>query len=289
MKAAIVLQDLETLDFSRLETLFEECLRDLPFDDAGELDVILMDEFESSAYLDTILGKLYSSAREVFLNKGLYLTSINVLFGKCAVSSLDLDWLYVPKESLKKHFNHKYYKIFELPVIQGYSYSGENYLADVNKYKVSALGGTFDHIHDGHKILLSVAAFLTSSKLIIGITDEELLLKKKYKEFLEPFDKRADNVKHFLSLLKPALTAQIVPIKDVCGPTGTVPDIECLVVSRETISGGEFVNKTRLAKGLSKLDISVVNVLGGNEEDGWKEKLSSTELRKILMDVKNRS
>lgn len=289
MKAGIVLQNIEALDFTRLEEFFEGCLKDLTFEDDGELDVILMDEFDSSSYLDTLLGKFYSSAREVFLARDLYMTPINVLFGKCAVSSLDLDWLYVPKESLRKHFKHKNCKVIEQPVIHGFSHLGENYLADLNKYKVSALGGTFDHIHDGHKILLSVAAFLTSSKLIIGVTDEELLLKKKYKEFLESFDRRANNVQHFLALLKPGLSAQIVPIKDVCGPTGTVPEIECLVVSRETISGGEFVNKTRVAKGLSKLDISVVNVLGGNEEDGWKEKLSSTELRRILMDVKNRS
>lgn len=287
MKAAIVFQGIETLDFTRLEGLFNECLEELTFDDKGVLNLILLDHFESSIHLDTVLGKLYSSAREVFLSRKLYVTAINVLFDYSCTKSLDLDWIYVPNEALIDRFQHKNVKVYEQPKIHGSNKFDENYDEDFNKYKVTALGGTFDHIHDGHKILLTVAAFLTSTRLIIGVTDEELLVKKKYRDYLEAFDKRAKNVQQFLKLLKPTLDTHIVPIKDVCGPTGTVPEIECLVVSRETVAGGEFVNKTRLAKGLSKLEICVVNVLGGNEQDGWKEKLSSTELRKILMQIKN--
>ena len=37
-------------------------------------------------------------------------------------------------------------------------------------YPVTALGGTFDHLHAGHKILLSMAAWITSQKLIVGVT-----------------------------------------------------------------------------------------------------------------------
>lgn len=287
MKTAIVFQNVEALDFTRLESFFSDCLRDITFDDASALYIILLDQFKSSEYLDNVLGRIYSSAREIFLLRKLFVTAINVLFDCSSTQSIEFDWLYVPDEELLKCYRHRNASVFEQPTIQGSNVFRGDYVEDTNRYKVSALGGTFDHIHDGHKILLTVAAFLTSDRLIVGVTDEELLVKKKYREYLESFDKRARNVQEFLYLLKPSLDTQIVPIKDVCGPTGTVPEIECLVVSRETIAGGEFVNKTRLAKGLSKLDISVVNVLGGNEEDGWKEKLSSTELRKMLMQIKN--
>lgn len=40
---------------------------------------------------------------------------------------------------------------------------------------VVALGGTFDHLHAGHKILLSMAAWIASTKLIVGITGPLML------------------------------------------------------------------------------------------------------------------
>lgn len=39
-------------------------------------------------------------------------------------------------------------------------------------FPVVALGGTFDHLHAGHKILLSMAAWITSHKIIVGVTGE---------------------------------------------------------------------------------------------------------------------
>jgi len=35
---------------------------------------------------------------------------------------------------------------------------------------VIALGGTFDHLHAGHKILLGMAAWIAQKKVIIGVT-----------------------------------------------------------------------------------------------------------------------
>lgn len=37
-------------------------------------------------------------------------------------------------------------------------------------YPVVALGGTFDHLHAGHKILLSMAAWIAGKKIIVGVT-----------------------------------------------------------------------------------------------------------------------
>ena len=42
-------------------------------------------------------------------------------------------------------------------------------------YPVVALGGTFDHLHAGHKILLSMGAWIASEKLIVGITGAPFL------------------------------------------------------------------------------------------------------------------
>ena len=40
-------------------------------------------------------------------------------------------------------------------------------------YPVVVLGGTFDHLHSGHKILLSMAAWIAHEKMIVGMTGME--------------------------------------------------------------------------------------------------------------------
>lgn len=39
-------------------------------------------------------------------------------------------------------------------------------------HQISALGGTFDHLHGGHKILLTMAAWITDKRLVVGLTGE---------------------------------------------------------------------------------------------------------------------
>ena len=56
-------------------------------------------------------------------------------------------------------------------------------------YDVSIIGGTFDHLHAGHKILISVAAWITERKLIIGTTGElYILLYPSFEIHLGPSD-----------------------------------------------------------------------------------------------------
>lgn len=72
---------------------------------------------------------------------------------------------------------------------------------------VVAVGGTFDHLHAGHKLLLTATALLvqpvtTSSmadrRLIVGITGDELLKDKKYAEYLSSWTQRQEGVVEFL-------------------------------------------------------------------------------------------
>lgn len=46
-----------------------------------------------------------------------------------------------------------------------------NDLEKSQMYKNVVLGGTFDRLHVGHKILLSTAAIRTTSRLVVGVTD----------------------------------------------------------------------------------------------------------------------
>lgn len=43
------------------------------------------------------------------------------------------------------------------------------------KYNTVVLGGTFDRLHVGHKILLSEAALRATKKLVVGVTDVNMI------------------------------------------------------------------------------------------------------------------
>ncbi|KAG8772287.1 hypothetical protein FRC12_003136 [Ceratobasidium sp. 428] len=104
-------------------------------------------------------------------------------------------------------------------------------------YPVTAIGGTFDYLHPGHKILLSMSAWITTSKLIVGMTDDSLLTKKANKQYIQPIDSRTAGVRSFVKMFKPSIVCEAVPIQDVYGPTAWDPNIQALVVSRETLNG----------------------------------------------------
>jgi pantetheine-phosphate adenylyltransferase len=60
-------------------------------------------------------------------------------------------------------------------------------------------------------------------------------VNKANKHVLESLTHRIDRVRSFLTLFKPSLEYEIVPIHDVYGPPD--PEIQALVVSKETLSG----------------------------------------------------
>ena len=70
-------------------------------------------------------------------------------------------------------------------------------------YREVVLGGTFDHIHSGHRLLLAVASLLCEQKLTVGLSEGPLLQRKILKELIEPFQKRKRNLQEFLDDVKP--------------------------------------------------------------------------------------
>ncbi|KAK4050887.1 hypothetical protein OIV83_003309 [Microbotryomycetes sp. JL201] len=158
--------------------------------------------------------------------------------------------------------------------------------AQLGSYEVTALGGTFDHLHAGHKILLTMAASVTTRKLICGVTDEALLGKKEYKEYLESVPERINKTRQFLELVRPTCQHDVVAIQDPYGPTAYEPDIQALVVSEETRAGGEAVNKKRREQSLNELDTLVIELVADDAKtDGGvsaASKLGSTGIRRWL-------
>jgi pantetheine-phosphate adenylyltransferase len=73
-----------------------------------------------------------------------------------------------------------------------------------------------------------------------------MLLKKKHKELIDPTEKRVKNVEHYLNNVKRNITYEVVPITDPFGPTVTDPTIDALVVSKETLKGGDLGKKKNI-------------------------------------------
>ena len=124
-----------------------------------------------------------------------------------------------------------------------------------------ALGGTFDHLHAAHKLLLQLALFLSTRKVIVGITAPSLLVGKSNADLVEPLEVRTKGVQDFLERCDGGVELFLREIHDPLGPTAWDPDIQTLVVSRETVSGGEAVNRARKDKGLGELELWVVDVI----------------------------
>ncbi|KAM9296315.1 bifunctional coenzyme A synthase [Gastrophryne carolinensis] len=154
----------------------------------------------------------------------------------------------------------------------------------LNSHSDVVVGGTFDRLHNAHKILLSVCCLLSESRLLIGVADKELLDNKVLKELIEPYEKRLDKLSQFLVDVKPSLLYDIVPISDPFGPSITDPDLKCIVVSEETRKGGLSVNKRRLDNGLNELAVHEIKLITDPQHlENEEAKISSSSLRNRLL------
>ena len=178
---------------------------------------------------------------------------------------------------------------------------------DFHRHHSVAVGGTFDHLHAGHKLLLTMTALVLDSEpsqvwcMTVGITGDKLLVNKRYREELQDFEQRLHAIRHFLldilelilpshvlekthkvdsigphgrtvhDVLKSGLVLKYVEIFDPCGPTLTEESITGLIISGETRKGGEVVNEKRAEKGWHALEVFEVDVLDAGEGEAGDE------------------
>ncbi|XP_043724931.1 phosphopantetheine adenylyltransferase 1 [Telopea speciosissima] len=145
-------------------------------------------------------------------------------------------------------------------------------------YGSVVLGGTFDRLHDGHRALLKAVAEHAKDRVVVGICDGPMLIKKELADMIEPIEKRMKAVEDYIKSIKPGLKVEMEAIMDPYGPSIVDDKLDAIIVSKETLVGGISVNKRRAEKGLPQLKIEVVDLL---PEEKSGEKLSSTALRKL--------
>ncbi|XP_052845475.1 LOW QUALITY PROTEIN: bifunctional coenzyme A synthase [Drosophila gunungcola] len=151
-------------------------------------------------------------------------------------------------------------------------------------YPSVVLGGTFDRIHLGHKIFLTQAVLRTCKRLVVGVTTPAMTKGKTLPDLILPVKERIARLRHFLMDIDSTLQYEIVPIDDPFGPTQVDPDLDMIVVSAETLRGGQKVNEIRSAKQLRELEIFVIDIVESNVHDGIHEtKVSSSNTRIDLL------
>ncbi|XP_062031586.1 bifunctional coenzyme A synthase [Lepus europaeus] len=154
----------------------------------------------------------------------------------------------------------------------------------VRGYHRGAVGGTFDRLHNAHKVLLSVACVLAQEQLVVGVADKDLLKSKLLPELLQPYAERVGHLSEFLVDIKPSLTFDITPLLDPYGPAGSDPSLEFLVVSEETYRGGMAVNRFRLENDLEELALYQIQLLKDlSHAEHEEEKVSSSSLRQRML------
>ena len=141
-----------------------------------------------------------------------------------------------------------------------------------------AMGGTFDAIHSGHMALLN-KAFSISSKVIIGLSSDQLATKKG-KNLVNDYSKRLSLLKSVIEKNFPNISYEISKLENDFGPAIIEGSVKALVVSEETSNKGLLLNDLRAEKNLPPVKIVVVPMVLA--EDG--KVISTTRIKNSEID-----
>ncbi len=148
----------------------------------------------------------------------------------------------------------------------------------MKKFELVAMGGTFDVIHKGHITLLS-EAFSISAKVIIGLTSDELALRKE-KDLQNDYNKRLETLVKTIETKFPNMEFEISKLDNDFGPAVLEKEVQALVVSSETSDQGEILNQLRKQKNLPLVDVVVVPMVLA--QDGLR--ISTTRIKNQEID-----
>lgn len=148
----------------------------------------------------------------------------------------------------------------------------------MNKFDLVAMGGTFDFIHKGHITLLS-EAFVISTKVIIGLTSDEMA-SRKGKKLENDYGKRLETLVKTIEKEFPNKEFEISKLNNDFGPAVLEKEVQALVVSGETSDQGEILNQLRKQKNLPPVDVIVVPMVLA--KDG--QRISTTRIKNQEID-----
>jgi pantetheine-phosphate adenylyltransferase len=159
----------------------------------------------------------------------------------------------------------------------------ETFVGESYKYASIAVGGTFDHIHVGHRALLK-RAFDTGELVYIGLTSDRFA-SSEGKRIQHEFASRRDQLARYINETYPGRRYVITVLESRFGQGIFTSGIEAIAVSEETLAGVSSANKERVRIGLPELKIEVVPMVLAN--DG--KRVSSTRIRGGEIDAEGKS
>jgi len=135
---------------------------------------------------------------------------------------------------------------------------------------VSAVAGTFNILHDGHKALLR-KAFEVGDRVMIGITSDRMASEGR--DSFVSMDVRRKELERFLDGMG---DYGIFEIDDIYGPPEIMDKVDILVVSEETERNAVKVNEDRERRGVPPLKIVIVPLVMSDSG----EKISASSILK---------
>jgi pantetheine-phosphate adenylyltransferase len=150
------------------------------------------------------------------------------------------------------------------------------------RYKMVATGGTFDHLHRGHIALLN-RSFEVGDAVVIGVTSDAFA-RKEGKNPDQRYPERARVLEAFIHKDFPGRRYVIAKLDDYFGPGIASPDMQAIVVSRETAKRVHIANALRKEKGYPPLETVVVDLVLAEDSTP----ISSTRIRKGEIDTEGK-
>ena len=145
-------------------------------------------------------------------------------------------------------------------------------------FDLVAMGGTFDAIHSGHMALLN-KAFSISSKVVIGLSSDQLATKKG-KNLVNDYSKRLSLLKSVIEKHFPNSSYEVSKLENDFGPAVIEGSVKALVVSEETSNKGLVLNELRAERNLPPVKIVLVPMVLA--KDG--KAISTTRIRNSEID-----
>ena len=151
------------------------------------------------------------------------------------------------------------------------------------KFKVVAVGGTFDEFHKGHRVLL-MKAFEVGNRVLIGLCSDDFAGKLRKPHKVTTYEERLEDLKDFLGRYGVLDRVEVIPLHDPYGVTLSSGCIDAIVVSKETEQRAHEINEKRKARGLPPLGIVVIEMVLAEDH----VPISTTRIRRREIDREGR-